>query len=150
MILLCRHQNGHCGGWTVTGETKKDAETRTRDYRCHSGSSLGLNSRKTSTFAEFETSPVSRNFPLVLSNGHHNSYFFRLEQLLMFVVVFRYVILFYCSSCRFTTMILLFFNNYTASLQCAFYLSWAETHISCVFPETYCDWNDVILQLPGH
>lgn len=61
MILLCRHQNGHCGGRTVTGETKKDAETRTRDYNCHPGSSLGLNSRKTSTFAELETSPVSWN-----------------------------------------------------------------------------------------
>lgn len=73
--------------------------------------------------------------PTRIVNGHHNSYFFGLEQLFMFVVVFRCVVLFYWSSCRFTTMILEFINNYTASLQCAFYLSWAE---SPVFPHFLC------------
>lgn len=43
MIPLCRHPNGYRGGWNVTGETKKDAETKPRDYYCHSRSSVGLN-----------------------------------------------------------------------------------------------------------
>lgn len=61
MFLLCRHQNSDNCGRNGTTETKTDAEAKTRDRYCHSGTSVGPDPGEASTSAESKTTQVGHN-----------------------------------------------------------------------------------------